>query len=130
MEFERNITSRAKLNMTPLIDMVFLLVVFFMLTSSFNNEEGIEINFSSNEGGAEKPTSQKVIKIYVNEETIYLDDKKYDYSSFYSSLKDRLLNLDNPHILVSGSKESTVQDVIKIVDQINLAGGTNIIFVK
>jgi biopolymer transport protein ExbD len=44
MQFERNRRGSGDINITPLIDMVFLLLIFFLLTSSFIIDRGIKIN--------------------------------------------------------------------------------------
>ena len=54
--FVRNTSPRLKPSLTPLIDLVFLLVVFFMLNTSFVREEAINLQFLQQTTG--EPSSQ------------------------------------------------------------------------
>jgi biopolymer transport protein ExbD len=52
MDFERRRRAGAILNLTPLIDIVFLLLVFFMLTSHFIEDQSIDINLPKAKSGS------------------------------------------------------------------------------
>jgi len=126
--------------MTPLIDMVFLLVVFFMLTTTFTKEEGIDISFSSG-GKTEIAGSNKTILVFIdaggqilldggdgNEESmnLYMRD---EYNYFREDLRKILKEDKNRQIQLYSSEFAIVQDVITTIDQVQMAGGTNITFI-
>jgi len=140
MDFQRSTKRKVKLSMTPLIDMVFLLVVFFMLTTTFTKEEGIDISFSSG-GKAEIAGSTKTILVFIDaggqilldggdgsEESmnLYMRD---EYNYFREDLRNILKEDKNRQIQLYSSEFAIVQDVITTIDQVQMAGGTNITFI-
>ncbi len=131
--------KRSTISLTPLIDMVFLLVVFFMLTATFHKNQGIELGFS-----ADTPTQTagdlKSIIIAVNGNgDILLDDRSHNINSAVFAKAHRrqfqqqigVLLAKNPirpiQIFVIG--DATVQNVINAIDLIQQAGGSNITFI-
>lgn len=140
MDFERSTKRKVTLSMTPLIDMVFLLVVFFMLTTTFTKEEGIDISFSSG-GNADIAGGLETILVWIdaggqilldggdgneNSSNVYSRD---EYNYFREDLRKILHNNKNKQIQLYSSEYATVQDVITTIDQVQMAGGTNITFI-
>jgi len=130
MEIERSFSSRRKASLTPLIDMVFLLVVFFMLSTTFANDEGISLNFASGNNSSGDGT-RKSITVTVEEGGIVdLDGKKYSRNKFREALREVIVKNKKKKIFIKSQGDATVQDVISALDQVQLAGGSDITFLK
>ena len=140
MRFRQKSQNVDTVDVSPLIDMVFLLVVFFMLTTTFTKEEGIDISFSAG-GKAEIAGSLETILIFIdadgqilldggegNEDSgnIYMRD---EYNYFREDLRNILRVNQNKQIQLYSSEFATVQDVITTIDQVQMAGGKNITFI-
>ncbi len=129
MEFERSFTSRTKLSLTPLIDVVFLLIVFFMLTTTFARNEAMEMNFGE-QAAADSGDVKHIIVEAAGFGRILLDGQEYDGQRFVSELKRMLIKHPENLIVVQSNKVASVQDVITVMDYIHRAGGTNTTFVE
>lgn len=133
MDFERSSSSRYTLNLTPLIDMVFLLVVFFMLTTTFVVNQGISLSFATSDDVTESVTEQKSLLVFVfNDGAVKVDNTDFSQSQwpkFRSYIYKNYLKGNKGKILVHIDETAKVQDAVSIMDQIQLAGGTNIILV-
>ena len=107
MEFEGRKKVRTHLNIAPLVDVVFLLLIFFMLSSHFVTQPGIKITLPTAITAKLHPEEDIVISItkdnnlYLNEEEVTLDN-----------LLDRL------RIKVGAAKKKTV--IIKADEKIDL----------
>jgi len=130
MEIERNFQSKAKLSLTPLIDMVFLLVVFFMLTTTFASNEAIDIGFAGDTGEV-RPSEKDSIIVEVRKNGLVTVGKKiFRHADFREHLRKILKKDPKTKILLTSSSSATVQDVVIIMDEIQLAGGSDIIFIE
>ena len=68
MEFERSRQVKMHLDIAPLIDIVFLLLVFFMLTSNFIVQPGIKVTLPA--AKTSKPQEEQKIIVFISEEHI------------------------------------------------------------
>lgn len=126
--FERSCTPRRKPNMTPMIDMVFLLVVFFMLTSTFAQRERVDLGASSQ---ASQPplTPPHTIAITVTQTgALLLDNQEVSEKKFPDKLRILLLRHPNNEIFIDSNQGAQVQHLLHTIDLINIAGGKNFVF--
>ncbi|MCI5050535.1 MAG: biopolymer transporter ExbD [Rickettsiales bacterium] len=129
MEIERNRRFHRQVNLTPLIDVVFLLIVFFMLSTSFVMSESMELILPSARKAQPTPVvpREEIMRFMVQ------PDGSITYREEFYSLKELDLMLqriliDNPEqgILVLSSDQVSVQQLINVIDMINLAGGKRV----
>ncbi len=70
MRIPRRKRPPLELTLTPMIDVVFLLLIFFMVTTTFNQESGLKINLPEAKGGESKAV-EKMIELTINAQGIY-----------------------------------------------------------
>ncbi|MCD6570332.1 MAG: biopolymer transporter ExbD [Deltaproteobacteria bacterium] len=122
---ERRNHKTAEINITPLIDLVFLLLIFFMVTTSFVKETGIDV---------ERPTaSTAVLKergnilIGVSKDgLIYLDRKQIDIRSVRAHIERCLAENPEGTVIIVADKGSHTGVVVRVMDQCRMAGAKNI----
>ncbi|MDY6968446.1 MAG: biopolymer transporter ExbD [Spirochaetota bacterium] len=108
-----------EINISPLIDMVFILLIFFVVTTSFSRETGVEVN--KPKASTARTLSQENILIAVTSEgTIHILEKQVDLNQL-SMIVKRLIN-ENPErqavVLVDRNAKSG--DVVDVIDVCNL----------
>ena len=127
MKFKRRIREELTINITPLIDVVFLLLIFFMVTNTFSRETRLLVNLpEANAVIAETPPSQ--IEILVTREGNYLINGRALVNSRIDTLM-RGLELESGGdntlpILLIADAEATHQSVITAMDAIGQSGFT------
>lgn len=125
MHFERRERQAQAIPLTPLIDVVFLLIVFFMLTTSFRVSESLEISLP-NVSDAPAPASD------TNDEILFITLPKPGFILYGQELVDeieleaRLFDVvgSNPNqkIIVQSGEEVSVQELVKVMDLAYLTG--------
>lgn len=65
MNFKRQVKAEESVNLTPLIDVVFLLLIFFMVSTTFTKETHLEIDLPE-ANGEKAPGSEQLIEVVVN----------------------------------------------------------------
>ena len=109
--------SRKRIILTPMIDVLFIILIFFMLVSSFNLDRGISIQSFSELGSSINSKTIAVIDIEKDKRSINGLEVKID------NLADELINLGTKkdiQIFLRPSEDLPVQDMIDVFDELSL----------
>ncbi|PPR15019.1 MAG: hypothetical protein CFH33_01681 [Alphaproteobacteria bacterium MarineAlpha9_Bin3] len=114
------------LNVAPLIDIVFLLLIFFMLTSEFTDFKTIDM-ISPNQSNTIIQKSKLPIIINLSEKgLIEIDNVSIALTDLPFTIKNKLKNSENDKIVISTLNETKINLLINIVDMIRSLGIENI----
>ena len=113
------------INMSPLIDLVFLLLIFFMVTTSFVRETGIDVQRPA-ASTATLTKNGNILIAVSNEGTIYFDGKRIDVRSVRSHITRALSENPEGAVVIVADKVSHTGMVIRVMDQCRLAGASRI----
>lgn len=113
------------IDITPMVDLVFLLVIFFMLTSSMGKLSSINVNLPRAEQSDERNEADVVISIDKDNQ-LYVDDEKTDIKSLLSKVSPRA-NTDSGRILIRADKETDYETVVSVIDALNSSGIKNFV---
>ena len=119
--------SISEINITPFVDVVLVLLVIFMVTAPMMVKETMNINLPK--GKSTERSKIKTFAIAISKRgQILLEGELIEMSLLYD--KAIKLKAENPEIqlLISADKESLHGDIIKVLDQVKLAGITNFAF--
>lgn len=125
MEFERNRKRVEEINLTALIDIVFHLMVFVMLTTSFVVSESMELSLPSG-----KSQGESVVKamrlVLISDGSVVVDGEKLESDGLNSALVSRLGNDPEMKIAIFTTESVNVQQLVNVMDMVYLAGGHNV----
>ena len=115
---------RADINLSPLIDMVFLLLIFFMVTTVFVEETGVEV---------QKPTAASAEQLDKNSIMIAVtEDGRIVYGgrdigvNGVRGLVARLLGTETMPVIVLADQDTRAGLVVDVIDECKLAGATQV----
>ncbi len=114
-----------QINMGPLIDLVFLLLIFFVVTTSFVKETGIDVQRPT--ASTAMPKEKGNILIGVDSTgRIFLEKKQIDVRSVRAHIERCLAENPEGSVVIVADKASQTGLVIKVMDQCKIAGAKNI----
>ena len=114
MRFKRRIfLEKGKLDIAPLIDVIFLLLVFFMLTSSFIFQPGIKINLPK-AITSEVIQKENLIVIIKEDNSIFINERSVAEEELFSRLK--IAAKESKPILIKADREASLGKVVEIWD--------------
>ena len=122
MSFLRKSSEEPRIDLTPMVDVVFLLLIFFMISTTFVESPGISIKLpeASSQSIEREP---KEFKIYLSREgDIYYHDRKISIAEYKTLLIEHQSNADNTTILVLADQESRHGKVVTLMDLARDAG--------
>lgn len=117
--------EKVDINMGPLVDMVFLLLIFFVVTTSFVKEAGIDVSRSTAATAEIKERGTVMIGISP-EGDIYFDGKRVDVRSVRGLVERSLAEDPEGGVVVVADKSSETGTVVAVMDQCRLAGAKNV----
>lgn len=124
MEFKRRRNTHTHLNIAPLVDVVFLLLLFFMLTSHFIQEPAIKVKLPESKVAETIKEDFRTITITKENEIFYLD-KRIDVENLHLLIIENVKNLQNEYLKIKADKEVSVGMLVRVIDEVKLSGIRN-----
>ncbi len=117
--------SLVEINMAPMIDMVFLLLIFFIVTTSFVKETGIEVSRSTAATATVKEKATILIGVDATNR-IYLDHREIDVRAVRANVERALAENPEGAVVVVADKASATGTAIEVMDGCRMAGAQNV----
>ncbi len=115
------------LGITPLIDIVFLLLIFFMLTSHFHVASGVPIRLPKVAQKAHKENRFEVILAVDRSGLTYLNGDKIDLKALNTKLKELVAKEGQINLILQADKDVKHGKVVEIMDMAKIAGIPSVI---
>ena len=117
--------TQSDIDVSPLIDMVFILLIFFMVSTTFVKDMEVEINRPG--AASSKAANSKSIRIFIDhQEKIFVDGQQVRSWVLQGKIRDLTSHTKSPSILVVTDKKVTADRLVEVVDQCRLAGVADI----
>jgi len=128
MRFRKKKEDDPRISIAPLIDVVFLLLIFFMVTSHYDIAAGVQIKLPKVTKKAATPDPDSRVIIIVDEEgNIYLDGKKIDMKSLKSRLSEDIKERGMLNLVLQADSDVRHGRVVEIMDMAKSAGINSIV---
>ena len=130
MDFQRTSRQYKEINLTALIDIVFHLMVFVMLTTSFVVAESMELSLPSTKSSTAAPApapTASVLRIHITPDNlVQIDTQVMNMEQMSATLGARIAANADIKMTVLTTAGVSVQQLIAVLDAIYLAGGRNV----
>ncbi|WP_440053541.1 ExbD/TolR family protein [Pseudoalteromonas sp. T1lg65] len=111
----------AAVDMTPMLDIVFIMLIFFIVTTSFVKEAGIEVNKPKAAQAQTKKNSNIFIAIRENGE-IWMDKRQVDVERVSANLESLMAEQPTDVVIIQADEGAKHGVVVKVMDQIKATG--------
>ncbi|RUO59501.1 ExbD/TolR family protein [Pseudidiomarina insulisalsae] len=111
----------AAIDMTPMLDIVFIMLIFFIVTTSFVKEAGIDVNKPEASQAQKKPSANIFIAIRANGE-VWMDKRMVDVERVGANIERLLAEQPTDIVVIQADKEAKHGVVVEVMDQIKEAG--------
>jgi len=107
--------------LTPLIDIVFLLLIYFLLTTNFMVDEGIKIKLPQAKASA--PQVEETITVYVDQQgRAFLGDQEVELSRLFDRLREMIGEQKDKLVVVRADRSVILNRAVKVMDVVKAAG--------
>ena len=113
--------DETELDMTPMLDIVFIMLIFFIVTTSFVKESGVTVNTPQAETASQQEKANIFIAITAAGE-VWIDRRPVDARSVRAIVAR--LHADNPEgsVIIQADAEAATHNLVEVMDQVRLAG--------
>lgn len=115
----------AAIDMTPMLDIVFIMLIFFIVTTSFVKEAGIEVLKPKASNSKSNKSGNIFIAIRPNGE-VWMDKRQVDIERVAANIERMLAEQPTDTVIVQADKEAKHGVVVKVMDAIKASGDLKI----
>lgn len=115
MQFQAKRKRKVLINITSLIDVLFLLLIFFMISSTFLEQPGIKLELPHADSAV--VTEQREYILFVDKEgKMYLNDEEVFTESLEEKLKQALPNMKEKALILKADQDASHGRVVRVMD--------------
>ena len=122
----RRATEDAAINITPLLDIVFILLIFFIVTTSFAKEFGVDMNRPANAPVKERERTELIAVRIEADGTVLVEDRAVDLRAVRANIESGLARKPQASVVVVAHRAAEAGLMVRVVDQARLAGAANV----
>lgn len=113
--------DEAEINITPMLDVVFIMLIFFIVTTSFVKETGVDISRPSN-SNAKQVKKGNILVAIKDDGAIWINKQEVDLRAVRSRVEK--MHAENPEAsaVIIADRGSRTGDLVQVMDQIKSAG--------
>jgi len=111
----------AGIDMTPMLDIVFIMLIFFIVTTSFVKEAGVDVSRPSAETAEQQDRAHIMIAITENDE-VWIDRRQVDIRSVRANVERLRAESPEGTVVVQADGSSKTGLLVQVMDQVRLAG--------
>lgn len=115
----------AELNIAPLIDMIFILLIFFLVTTSFVRESGVDIERPSAATALTKEQASILIGL-TEDNRIFMDNREIDIRAVRAQVERAIAENPDGEIVIVADRGSRTGMVVRLMDECRIAGAENV----
>ena len=125
MRFRPKKQEVENVDVSPLIDMVFILLIFFMVTTTFVKDMKLDINRPS--ASSATKADSKIVRVYIdNTGEVYIDNQPVQVWAIQSKLRSILRTTTEKSVLVVSDDTIPVERLIDVVDECRMSGAKDV----
>lgn len=122
MIFRKRRREEEGVNPTPMVDVMFNLLIFIIVTAQYTNVQALKVNLPKAETGAQVEKIEKVVIMVTKEEQILLDGNVMDPVSLESALAPFGKKEPQPSVFIQADEGSTTGKLVLVMDLASKAG--------
>lgn len=108
--------DKAEIDLTPMLDVVFIMLIFFIVTASFVKEEAINVNVPEDQPQQEQSESTSILVQVNSADEIFIDGRRVDVRSVRSLIAQKHAENPEASVVVRAHEESTAETYVSIAD--------------
>ena len=122
---QTQVEDESEINITPMLDVVFIMLIFFIVTATFVKEAGIDVNRPDAATAVKQEKANILIAIGANND-IWIDRRQVDIRSVRPNIER--LHAENPQgsVVIQADKDSKTNTLIQVMDASRQAGVYNV----
>ncbi len=119
-------SDEAIINVTPMLDIVFIMLIFFIVTTSFVKEFAVDMSRPSNEPPKTEKLSEVIFVRIDDTGQIFVRDRLTDIRAVRANIMSGLAQKPDASVVVAAARDADVGILVRVVDQARIAGAQQV----
>ena len=129
MRKKRRSAEEAEINMTPMLDIIFIMLIFFIVTTSFAKEFGLDTNRTSEMPVTTEKLSETIFVRIDDDGQIYIGNRATDIRLVRANIESNLAQTPDAAVVVAAGRNSDAGLLVRVIDRARVAGATRVTMV-
>jgi len=117
--------EESQIDLTPMLDVVFIMLIFFIVTSTFVKEAGVDVTRPDAETSVPTESNSIQIGITANNQ-IWIDKRQIDKRAVRANVEKGLAESPGAAVIIIADALSNTETLIEVMDQARLAGASSV----
>ncbi len=118
--------EEAEINITPMLDVVFIMLIFFIVTTSFVSEIGVDVNRPSNQPKIEQKISEVIAIRIERTGKIVIQGRTIDIRAVRANIESSLAAKADAPVVIVADREADAGLLVRVIDQARVAGAETV----
>ena len=115
MQFKNSEKKRSRINVTPLIDVLFILLIFFMVSSSFIEQPGMKLELPAIKS-KESVRVENLVMTISKDGSLRLGEKPVEMGNLSAAIRDMIPNIEEKTLVLKADKDAAHGLIVQIMD--------------
>ncbi|MFA6834839.1 MAG: biopolymer transporter ExbD [Fibrobacteraceae bacterium] len=116
----KNVRRNSNIDISPMMDMAFILLIFFIVTSTFTRETGIDV--SKPKASTAKELSQESVLIGITRQgTVHINETQVNLPSLQTILRQMMAETPDRPVIIVSDRDAPSGRIVDVLDECNLA---------
>lgn len=121
MSFIKKRTRRESfIDISPMMDMVFILLIFFIVTSTFTRETGIDVT-KPKASSAKELAKESILIGITRQGTVHINETQVNLSSLQTILKQMMVESPDRPVIIVSDRDAPSGAIVDVLDECNIA---------
>lgn len=117
--------EESQIDLTPMLDVVFIMLIFFIVTSTFTKEAGVDVT-RPNANTAVLTESNSIQIGITSDNQVFMDKRQIDKRAVRANIERGLAENPGASVVIVADSDSKTETLIEIMDQARLAGAESV----
>ena len=113
--------DESEINLTPMLDVVFIMLILFIVTANFIKEPGLEINRPDSDTAETQENAAILIAVGSNDE-VWMDGRRIDVRQVKANVVKMLADNPKGSVVIQADEQAVADTIIKVMDGAREAG--------
>ena len=119
--------DEAEINITPMLDIVFIMLIFFIVTTSFVREKGLDLSRPQQSEEQVKEEDQGPIVAKINSNSVItINDRVVEAAAIRANLERQRAQKPNSPLIIASHPDAETNALVQVLDAANVVGIDNI----
>ena len=118
--------EETKVNLTPMLDVVFIMLIFFVVTATFVKEVGLEVNQPEDDTWQPDPKESKIVVRITSRDRILIAQRDVDWRAVRANIERMHAQDPGAAVVIQPHPESRTETMVHVMDSARRAGVTKV----